>query len=152
MQTLLIPGFTQTVESWDSVVSGLRGFGTEAMACTIPQCATFQATSDEMASQYGRGLWCGYSMGGRIALLIALNHPHLVQHLMLVSTTAGIESAEARAERRTADAMLAHSALDDGTETFLRRWLAQPMFANVDDTAAGLAERRSIRPESHQDR
>ena len=102
MRTLLIPGFTQTIASWDAVAQGLHCVDVEPEACVIPKCPTFDATVDELAERYGRGLWCGYSMGGRIALLVALNHPELVQHLILVSATAGIESADDRAERRTA--------------------------------------------------
>lgn len=144
---MLIHGFTQTVASWGAVTHGLRQVGIEPNACTIPQRATFDATVDALAAQHKRGLWCGYSMGGRLALFAALNHPELVQHLMLVSATAGIESAAERTTRRAADAELARSALANGTEAFLNGWLAQPMFARVAADAPGIVERSALRPQ-----
>ncbi len=86
-------------------------------------------------------------MGGRIALMVALSHAHLVEHLILVSATAGIESSNERATRRAADEELAQSAIDVGTEAFLLRWLAQPMFADVNTDAPGVSARASINPQ-----
>ena len=40
-------------------------------------------------------MWVGYSMGGRTALHVALAHPDLVEALVLISTTAGIEDNDA---------------------------------------------------------
>ncbi len=68
---------------------------------------------------------------------------------MLISGTAGIDEAGARRTRRRADGDLADE-LDppDGSrtsatpvDTFLRRWLAAPLFAGIDPEAAGLDER-----------
>ena len=41
----------------------------------------------------------GYSMGGRTALSLAAAHPGRVRSLVLVGATAGLATAEARAER-----------------------------------------------------
>ncbi len=51
---------------------------------------------------------CGYSMGGRLALHVALAAPRRVRRLLLVSTTAGHRGGRGeRAARRAADAALA---------------------------------------------
>jgi pimeloyl-ACP methyl ester carboxylesterase len=67
-----------------------------------------------------------------------------VQGLVLVSSTAGIAEPDARADRVVADETLAESVERDGVDTFLERWLAQPLFATVPSGAAGLAERRGL--------
>ena len=65
----------------------------------------------------------GYSMGGRLALRVALAHPERVERLVLVGTTPGIADDVERGARREADEALA-SELEDGLdlEAFARRW------------------------------
>jgi 2-succinyl-6-hydroxy-2,4-cyclohexadiene-1-carboxylate synthase len=87
-------------------------------------------------------------MGGRLCLHLAVARPDLVERLVLISTTAGIDDDAARADRRRADEALADSVERLGLEAFLAGWVAQPMFAGLADpglddrrrnTAAGLA-------------
>jgi 2-succinyl-6-hydroxy-2,4-cyclohexadiene-1-carboxylate synthase len=96
----------------------------------------------------GRGCYVGYSMGARFCLHAALAHPEAVSSLVLVSGTAGLEDALERRARRIADEQLADelAPLSGGSPTtsveqFLRRWLAQPMFAGLDERGAAFAER-----------
>lgn len=70
----------------------------------------------------------GYSMGGRIALAVAAEAPHLVRSLTLCSAHPGLASATEREARRTADAERA-TALERDLEGFLDRWYRQPLFA-----------------------
>lgn len=72
---------------------------------------------------------CGYSLGGRIALHVALAAPERVTRLVLVSSTAGIEDETERAARRAADARLADELERAGIEPFLARWRTQPLFS-----------------------
>jgi 2-succinyl-6-hydroxy-2,4-cyclohexadiene-1-carboxylate synthase len=87
-------------------------------------------------------------MGGRLCLHLAVARPDLVERLVLVSATAGIDDPDERAARRRADEALAESVERHGLEAFLARWVAQPLFAGLADpglddrrqnTAAGLA-------------
>ena len=87
-------------------------------------------------------------MGGRLCLHLAVARPDLVERLVLVSATGGIDDAGERAARRAADEALAATIERDGVDAFLERWVAQPMFAALPDpglddrrrnTAAGLA-------------
>ena len=59
------------------------------MPLEIPSAADFAATATALASNRV-GVWGGYSLGGRLALQLAVGHPQAVTGLLLVSTTPGI--------------------------------------------------------------
>ena len=88
-----------------------------------------------VADGEGRGAYVGYSMGGRLALHIALARPDVVTALVLVSATAGIEDDAERADRRRRDDELADRVEHIGADAFLDEWLAQPMFVGLAGTA-----------------
>ena len=140
MPTLLVHGFTQTARSWDPVRAHLDAAAT---ALEVPDGLDWDATVAALADAGGRGRWVGYSMGGRLALAVALTHPDVVGSLVLVSAAAGIADPAARAARVVADERLAGEVERDGLDVFLARWLAQPLFATLPPGAAGLADRRA---------
>ena len=89
-------------------------------------------------------------MGARFTLHAALARPDLVQRLVLISGTAGIDDDAERADRRASDEALADHVLDLGVPAFLDEWLDLPLFAGLPperahraareaNTAAGLA-------------
>lgn len=144
----LLHGFTQTGRSFAPLITELsRHF--EVVAPDLPghgARSSVAAGPDEaariIADEAGPGLYLGYSMGGRIALRLAIDRPDLVERLVLVSTTAGIEDTADRADRRDADEATAASLEAEGLDQFLEGWLAQPMFAGLTPEAAGLEARR----------
>ena len=93
---------------------------------------------------------CGYSLGGRVALHVALAAPEHVSRLVLVSTTAGIEDAQERAQRSAADHRLADELERGSQEDFVALWCAQPMFAEDPPAVDELAREdyRRNRPEA----
>ena len=151
MQINLLHGFTQTSTSWDATIVALQeqipnatfwapdmpghGRGT-ALPIALPEGAT------ALAAASTPGLWIGYSMGGRYLLHIAVQHPEVVKGLVLVSTTAGLDLALERNERKAADDALADSIEQEGVPAFLDRWMSLPMFANLRPTAKDLAARK----------
>lgn len=143
MRTVLVPGFTQTAASWDGVRAALPP-GADATAIDVPLGLDFVATAAAIGAIGGRGAYAGYSMGGRLCLRLALDRPDLVERLVLVSASPGIADGTERSERRRADGALAEEIEKIGAEAFLRRWLAQPMFATVPADAPGLAERAAF--------
>jgi 2-succinyl-6-hydroxy-2,4-cyclohexadiene-1-carboxylate synthase len=77
----------------------------------------------------------GYSMGGRIALTLAVAAPQRLRRLVLIGATAGIEDPAERRTRRDADAELAAFVEQRGIEAFVDRWEQLPIFV----TQIGLA-------------
>lgn len=83
----------------------------------------------------------GYSMGGRIALHLALSQPALVRRLVLISTSAGLPDPAERAARRESDAELAEGLERAGLETFVKWWGGQPLFAGQSPEVAAASRR-----------
>jgi 2-succinyl-6-hydroxy-2,4-cyclohexadiene-1-carboxylate synthase len=94
-----------------------------------------------LAGAPGRFALCGYSMGGRVALHVALTAPERVVRLVLVAATAGIEDEDERAERRAADAALADRIEAMAIDKLADEWCGQPLFA--DDPPAARALQRA---------
>lgn len=69
----------------------------------------------------------GYSMGGRIALHALLDGARY-NRAVIVSAGLGIEGEAERAARREADERWARRFENDGWETVLEDWNAQPLF------------------------
>jgi 2-succinyl-6-hydroxy-2,4-cyclohexadiene-1-carboxylate synthase len=140
---VLVPGFTQTAASWSGVREVVEA-SCEVVAAEVPLRETFATTARAIGMRSKRGVYVGYSMGGRLCLRLALDRPDLVRALVLVSTSPGLPDAESRAQRVADDERLARSVERDGVDAFLERWLAQPLFATVPADAPGLRERRAL--------
>ena len=144
---VLLHGFAGTRRAWDLVAArldperyrplalDLRGHGEarDARPVTFAACAT-----DVAAQAPERFVLCGYSLGGRVALHVALAHRERVRRLVLVATTAGIEDPARRAERRAADERLAADTERGTIEAFAERWSRQPLFAGTPRAAAAI--------------
>jgi len=76
------------------------------------------------------------SLGGRVALHVALAHPERISRLVLVASTAGIEDPDLRAARRQADEELAADVEHATIAEFAERWTGQPLFAGTPPEAA----------------
>jgi 2-succinyl-6-hydroxy-2,4-cyclohexadiene-1-carboxylate synthase len=147
---ILVHGFTQTAASWDAIEYRLNALGHDVVSLDAPGHGSHSDThlglwksADLLAAEGGKATWVGYSMGGRLALHVALGHADLVERLVLVGATAGIENAAERLERQASDELLAEGLERDGLDAFLGRWLAQPLFASLPDEAIGLDARRT---------
>lgn len=83
----------------------------------------------------------GYSMGGRIALALALSHPERVAALILESASPGLASDAERRTRQAADEALADFIEREGMDRFVARWESQPLFASQQRLAEAVRAR-----------
>lgn len=74
---------------------------------------------------------CGYSMGGRLALYLALRFPEHIHAAIILSATAGLRTEEERQRRRESDERLAQRLEHEPFEEFLTFWYEQPLFASL---------------------
>jgi 2-succinyl-6-hydroxy-2,4-cyclohexadiene-1-carboxylate synthase len=141
---VLVPGFTQAASSWRPVTSWPPlAVDAELRPVDVPDGLDFAATAAALGDDGGRAVYVGYSMGGRLCLQLALDRPELVERVVLVSASPGIDDPSERAARRAADEELAQGIERDGVDAFLERWLAQPLFASLPRDLADLDGRRA---------
>lgn len=148
---VLAHGFTQSAQSWATfqrlLESRLPGATTIAVDlpghgdAAPPSDVDLWTSADRLADQGGCGIYVGYSMGGRVAVHTALAHPDVVERLVLIGATAGIDDPGERAARRLADERLADHIDAVGVTTFIDEWLANPLFAGLTDVTAMRADR-----------
>jgi 2-succinyl-6-hydroxy-2,4-cyclohexadiene-1-carboxylate synthase len=138
---VFVHGFTQTGQSWRDVAERIEALGYEVAVVDLPghgESATVRAdlrrTADLLASTTGVATYVGYSLGGRVALHLAIMYPHVVQRLATIGATPGIIDDDERAARRTADETLAKRICEIGVDSFLEEWTAQPLFAGLELT------------------
>lgn len=145
---VLAHGFTQTRASW-ATVAGRLASDHLVRRVDLPGHGEAGALRSDLADSArrlgaagGRAVYVGYSMGGRVALRLALDRPDLVTGLVLLGATAGIVDADQRAARHRADGALAERVEAHGVPAFLDHWLSTPLFADLtpdpDDVAARL--------------
>lgn len=154
---VLLHGFTGSSGSWFPIDNDLaRDFRVIAIdlighgASEAPDDSTryaFEQTIDDLAAiadhlGITRAHWLGYSMGGRLALGLALEHPRLVSALVLESATAGIRSESERAERRAADEALARRIEAIGIAAFVAEWERLPLWESQHRLDPGIRRRQ----------
>ena len=104
-------GFTQTSHSWSHLVEKLPFTSTlidlPGHGDSPDGRRSLTQTAEEIADAMPAGCLIGYSMGARMALHTALQYPHKVSALVLVSGTAGIRDNDERTARRLSDIELA---------------------------------------------
>lgn len=87
----------------------------------------------------------GYSMGGRLALYLALRFPTRFRRLVLESASPGLPTEEERAARRAADEARARRLESEDFDDFLDDWYRQPLFASLRNYPDVLAEMTAAR-------
>ncbi len=157
---VLLHGFSGTRRAWDGVIELLDRERYRPLALDLPghgdasdarQPITFAACVQAvLLAAPERFTLCGYSLGGRVALHVALAAPERIERLVLVACNPGIEDEAERAARRDSDEALASDLERIPFEDFIERWRTQPLFAADPPEVGALAraDQRRNRPEA----
>ena len=87
----------------------------------------------------------GYSMGGRLALSFACRYPKMINHLLLESTTLGIDDIERREDRYEKDKALSIT-IEKSLNKFVSKWTCNNLFNNQKKrNKSGFIEQENIR-------
>lgn len=152
---LLLHGFTGSGRNWEELAAKLPGWRivapdlpghgeSDAPAGAMPEVAQGLVSLLD-ALNVDQALVVGYSMGGRLALHLAVTAPERVRGLVVIGATPGLADAEARAVRMAADEALARQ-IETDYDGFVRDWEALPLFASQRVMAPESQERiREIR-------
>ena len=158
---LLLHGFTGRATSWEPharafarrfrvVTPDLPGHGRSGIPAE-PARAGVERTAGDLAAILEREGWrpahvLGYSLGARIAIRLAIDHPGAVRKLVLESPSAGLATAAERRERRAADEERATAIERDGIDAFVDAWEREPVFTSQAALPRGKAARlRAVR-------
>ncbi len=96
---------------------------------TMPQtAAAIVAWLDQL--QISQCFLVGYSMGGRLALYLALHFPQRFPKVVLESASPGLKTEPERVDRVRHDRHLADQ-LEADFPTFLSTWYSQPLFQSL---------------------
>ncbi len=144
---LLLHGFTGSGQNW---VAHLPAFAQQRHVITVDILGHGRSTSPSDPAAYrmenvASDLLClldeldlpevhllGYSMGGRLALYLAVFYPERWRSLVLESASPGLDTAVSRQERVSKDNELADWIEANGIEAFVNRWEQLPMWASQD--------------------
>lgn len=143
---ILLHGFTGSAAGWGSHLDSLAAYGARVIAFDLPghgrsdapadiQLYSFEACQhlilnalSKLGIGQGEAVLLGYSMGGRIALYLALSG--YFSALVLESASPGLQDPVEREQRRASDEALATSIERDGVRAFVERWEKLPLFAS----------------------
>lgn len=159
---LLLHGFTGSGLNWEELASKLPGWrivapdlpghgGTDAPTGRMPEVALdLVALLDQL--EIAQALVIGYSMGGRLALHLAVAAPERVRALVVIGATPGLAEQADREARMASDEALARK-IETRYEDFVRDWETLPMFGTQQALSAASRERigairRSQSPEA----
>lgn len=144
LPVLLLHGFTGSGESWSALLAkeaGIQWIAPDSLGhagtsspLSPERCEMTEQTADLMAimaelghSQFG---CCGYSMGGRVALALAVEYPEHISGLVLESASPGLATAKEQEARIQNDERLADKIEESGVEAFIKDWENIPLFAS----------------------
>ena len=137
-------GFTGSSETWTPHLAAMKAFttiridflghGRSDAPAAMQRYGMDACVDDLLVIQDRLGIErcaiVGYSMGGRVAMRVALRAPERLWALVLESASPGIANAADRHDRMVQDATLAARIRKEGVAAFADHWQALPLFAS----------------------
>ncbi len=156
---VLLHGFMGSARAWGpfaellcarftTLAVDIAGHGASDKPRELDHYLSAQAASDVVravaAFGFAQASWLGYSMGGRLALMIAASESAAaVDRLVVIGGSPGLAGAEARTARVAADEALADQIESEGVPAFVEHWESLPLFASQRHLPVGM--RQAIR-------
>ena len=145
---VFLHGFLGSPQDFDMLISALD----KKYSFQLLDLTTFLSLSDtlpklKVAIPEG-SIGIGYSMGGRVLLLLAVTYPTLFKKIILLSASPGIETQELDKRKEWEESWI-HLLESQGLDAFLEKWYDQPLFASLKKNTAfkHLSQRRkSLNP------
>ncbi len=130
---LLLHGFTGSRQNWkphlpafeayfEVITTDILGHGRSPSPSNPTEYKMERVAAQIMASITQPINLLGYSMGGRLALYIAVHYPQLVKRLILESSSPGLATEAEQQARQQLDNELADWIEANGIEPFVNRW------------------------------
>ena len=157
LPVVLLHGLTGSASTWDALATSLAEAGHPVVAVDLighgasdaPEAEAryaIERVADDLVALLGelghrRARWLGYSMGGRVALLLAARHPESVAALVLEGATAGLADEGERVGRARADDALAGRIERHGVAAFVDEWERLPLWESQRSLPAAVRER-----------
>jgi 2-succinyl-6-hydroxy-2,4-cyclohexadiene-1-carboxylate synthase len=151
---LLLHGFMGSADDWTGeITEPLVAAGLQVLAVDLPgHGRTIVDDEDDYYIEYcapalvrllddlrlKRVHLLGYSMGGRLALYMAVRFPERFQRIVLESASPGLKTKAERKARIAEDAALAMRMLSQPMVEFLIEWYTQPLFSSMSTQPARL--------------
>ena len=140
----LLHGFTGSSATWAPHLAALDAFttvridflghGRSDAPADVQRYGMQACVEDVLAIRKHLGLRrcavVGYSMGGRVAMRVALQAPECLWALVLESASPGIADPAERRARVAQDTKLAARIRNEGVADFANYWQALPLFAS----------------------
>ena len=144
---VLVHGFTQSAATWNDIAARISDTS-HVVLVDLPghgensdSTASLPEAGELVLKAGGHGAYVGYSLGSRVLLHAALQHPEQISKLVLCGVNPGIVDIAERAQRQNDDDVLASHIEDIGVERFITEWLATPLFARLTATNDDRASR-----------
>lgn len=161
---LLLHGFLGCCHDWDDLMVQLcRDF--HCLAVDLPGHGQTKTGDDELFSMekcaeqlialldqlsIKSSHLLGYSMGGRLALYLALTWPGRFDKLILESASPGLKTEKERTQRQKHDLALAEKLRRVRMTEFLGDWYAQPLFESLHENQERFQELVNSRLQNDQ--
>ncbi|QTD42667.1 2-succinyl-6-hydroxy-2,4-cyclohexadiene-1-carboxylate synthase [Sporosarcina sp. Te-1] len=157
---VFLHGFTGSTSTWRDAMNSLQNdFSVYAVdlighgKTSIPLDSSRYSMGEQIADLHclfeklglSRFVIVGYSMGGRLALGYASQHPDNIGALILESASPGLQEEEESLARRASDASLAERIMKEGMEIFIDYWENIPLFRS--QKTLPVEKQRAIRKE-----
>lgn len=140
-------GQADLADDYRLIVADIRGHGRSPVTPSPYHLDTLGEDVLAVVSEIDRFHVCGVSLGGQIALWMAIHHPHRLQTVTIANSAARVGTAQGWADRATA---IGEQGMDDMAEPIVGRWFTEGFAQRQPETwERALAMFRATDPEGY---